>query len=231
MKIKMKNTNESGESGIRKVFCVIPALNEAETIGEVIAGVKEVADQVIVVNDHSIDTTKKVAEKAGALVVDNETNLGYDKSINKGFARAIEDGASIIFTFDADGQHNSDDARHLVELLEKENAAVAVGIRPSKPRISEHLFAKYTKRKAGISDPLCGLKVYRSEVFTKRGYFDTLQSIGTQLSFETAQDGGKIVQAPITITDRADTPRFGRKLKANIKILAAFFRILRAKGL
>ena len=64
---------------------------------------------VIVVDDRSTDDTARTAGDAGAFVVRHEKNTGYDDSLNDGFKAAASLGADIIFTFDADGEHDAAD--------------------------------------------------------------------------------------------------------------------------
>lgn len=65
---------------------------------------------------------------------------------------------------------------------------MVLGVRNSKPRFSEHLFALMTKRKFGIKDPLCGLKGYNVKVYEKLGHFDSYESIGTELMLLSARN-------------------------------------------
>lgn len=210
----------------QKIVAVIPALNEENTIGDVVRGLKNKADEIILVDDASKDKTAEIAEKEGAVILRHQKNEGYDKSIDDGFALAAERGATIIFTFDADGQHNPDDVPKILEPILRDEADVVVGKRPYKARITEHLFAYVARKKAGIEDPLCGLKAYKASVYKDVGYFDRISSIGTQLMFNAKKKGYRIKQINIEVKKRADTPRFGRLLKANWKILIAIIKTI-----
>ena len=81
---------------------VIPALNEAETISQVISEVKRYGNP-IVVDDGSTDKTAAISSLAGALVVKHKTNKGYEEALNSGFRKAAELGSTVIMTLDADG--------------------------------------------------------------------------------------------------------------------------------
>ena len=63
---------------------MIPALNEVETIEQVVSSLLRYGD-VLVVDDGSHDSTAEVATLAGAMVVVNKNNLGYDGALNVGF--------------------------------------------------------------------------------------------------------------------------------------------------
>ena len=210
----------------RDVAVVIPALNEQETIAHVVDSTRNFVKHVIVVDDGSVDTTSDVARAHEADVVHHKINQGYDKSIESGFRRALELGAQIIVTFDADGQHLAENIPMMIEPIIADQADIVVGCRPYRARVSEHCFALIAKIKSGIDDPLCGLKAYRAEVFKSVGYFDRCSSIGTELMFTAHRRGYRIAQRNINLKRRKDTPRFGRALTANYKIVKAIIKTL-----
>lgn len=208
------------------IIAVIPALNEAGTIYDVVANVLTHVDEVVVVDDGSTDETASRAREAGAVVHGHETNRGYDRSIDDGFTLAAKRGATVVFTFDADGQHHPKDIPKMVEPILSGDADVVVGQRPVKARISEKVFAAYTRTRLGVSDPLCGFKVYRTEVYRDVGHFDTRSTIGTQLMVEAKKRGYNLQQRPVHLDEREDQSRFGQRLEANWKILAAMIRLI-----
>lgn len=202
-----------------KIGLVIPAFNEAATIFDVVKAASEYG-QPIVVNDCSIDNTADLAEQAGAVVVTHQTNLGYDGALNSGFIKAAELDCQFIITLDADGQHNPKLIQKFIDKLDQ-GADMVLGVRSSKPRISEHLFALTTRARFGIKDPLCGMKGYTIETYNKLGYFDNYRSIGTELMLFAARQKLDIVQITFKVGERQDAPRFGNLVKANMKILRA----------
>lgn len=100
-----------------KRVIVIPALNEAPAIEEVVRQAVRVADAVIVVDDGSSDGTGAVAERAGALVVRHTVNRGTGAATATGLAAALRVGADLIVTMDADGQHRAEDAERIFARL------------------------------------------------------------------------------------------------------------------
>ena len=58
-----------------KIVVIIPAYNEAQSIGLVLAEIPAIVSEVIVVNNRSTDETVAVAEKAGAKVL-TENKMG-----------------------------------------------------------------------------------------------------------------------------------------------------------
>ncbi|WP_405267435.1 glycosyltransferase [Methanobrevibacter sp.] len=85
----------------QKVSVIIPAYNEEETVAKVVEVVKKVSvvDEIIVVNDGSRDNTEAEALKAGAIVINHETNKGKGQALYTGYQNAECD---IIAFIDAD---------------------------------------------------------------------------------------------------------------------------------
>ena len=201
------------------VVAVIPALNEAGSIGTVVGGLLTRA-AVIVVDDGSTDETSSIARKAGARVVRHELNRGYDAALATGLADASAQGYELVITMDADGQHNPDLIEPFIMALRR-GADLVVGVRDYHQRFSESLFAWIGKRFWGISDPLCGMKGYRLERFASAGQFDRYPSVGTSFAIYAARNGLAISEIAVRTRPRVGTARFGRGLRANYIILKA----------
>jgi glycosyltransferase involved in cell wall biosynthesis len=202
-----------------RVGLVIPALNEAASIGTVVSNAAAYG-LPIVTDDGSTDRTGEVAAAAGATVVRHDVNRGYDQALSSGFARARELGCEFVVTMDADGQHDPAIVGSFLAALEQ-GADVVVGVRDRRQRIAEHVFAWVARRKWGIRDPLCGMKGYRVRVYDALGHFDSYNSIGTELAIFAAKRGMRITEVPVKTRDRVGSPRFGTRLSANRRIFAA----------
>ena len=85
----------------QKVSVIIPAYNEEDTVAKVVEVIRNVSfvDEVIVVNDGSSDKTEEEAIKAGAIVINHETNKGKGEALFTGYKQAECD---IIAFIDAD---------------------------------------------------------------------------------------------------------------------------------
>jgi glycosyltransferase involved in cell wall biosynthesis len=199
---------------------VIPALNESQTIVDVISQVAY-AGEVIVVDDGSVDETKKNAENAGATVISHKDNQGYDVAIESGIKLARELNKETVITFDADGQHDPMVLGEILELLYRDRYDLVIGTRPGAARFSEFLFDAYINHRYQIKDILCGLKGYRLDAFSYPTLGFRYQSIGTRLALDGLLCGVRSTTLPITIRSRKDNPRFGSSLRANFRISKA----------
>jgi glycosyltransferase involved in cell wall biosynthesis len=207
-----------------RLAIIIPALNEAATIGTVIAGISMYGCP-IVVDDGSTDATSEVAFEAGAIVVRHRVNQGYDAALNSGFARAAAAGCEFVITIDADGQHDRTRIIEYIRQLE-EGCDVVLGVRDRMQRLGEVIFAFVGRAIWGVADPLCGMKGYRLQQYLRAGAFDTFGSIGTELALRVVASGGRYREIPMITRLRQDAPRFGRRFSGNAKILRALLIML-----
>jgi glycosyltransferase involved in cell wall biosynthesis len=158
------------------VWIVIPAFNEAGVIGEVVADVRAVFDNVVCVDDGSSDGTGEIALRAGAHLVRHPVNLGQGAAIPTGveYARR-QPGAQVFVTFDGDGQHRVKDVVAMVDRLNTGDADVVIGTRfgraaLSKPPVLKRVVLQTAAwlsprgRRLGLTDTNNGLRVFNKKV-------------------------------------------------------------------
>ncbi|MHA1437644.1 MAG: glycosyltransferase family 2 protein, partial [Promethearchaeota archaeon] len=116
----------------KKLIIIIPAYNEGKTISKVIHDIPKiegVIQEIIVIDDGSIDRTYTEAKKAGAKVISNKKNLGLGTSFKIGLKVALKNKADIIVNLDADGQYEPNQIPILVKTLLKKNVDLVIGNR------------------------------------------------------------------------------------------------------
>lgn len=116
-------------SAPRQPHLVLPAFNEAATIGEVVRGLRARYRHVVVVDDGSVDETAREARAAGATVLRHVLNRGQGATLQTGIRFCLERGAECLVTFDSDGQHRVADVPALVEPIYRGEADVVLGSR------------------------------------------------------------------------------------------------------
>jgi glycosyltransferase involved in cell wall biosynthesis len=158
-----------------KVVVYLPALNEAETIAGVLDGIPRripgvEAIETLVVDDGSTDGTAAIAVQHGARVVRHDRNLGTGRTFVSGITAALEAGADIIVSMDADGQFRGADIATLIQPILDGDADVALCTRFSRhtligqmallKRFGNHLLTRIISAIAGIpfTDVSCGFR-------------------------------------------------------------------------
>lgn len=113
-----------------KIVAVIPAFNEEQRVGAVVADALRFAHAVVVVDDCSHDQTAGAARRAGAFVLRHALNRGQGAAIQTAtdFALTVL-GADVIVHLDADGQMDAADIPHMVAPIVKNEADIVLGSR------------------------------------------------------------------------------------------------------
>lgn len=114
---------------------IIPAYNEEESIGKVIAEIPNSVSEVVVVNNNSSDNTAKNAEKAGATVV-NEPRPGYGRACLAGlhYIEKQSKKPDIIVFLDGDYSDYPEELDKIVAPILNENMDFVIGARTKKLR-------------------------------------------------------------------------------------------------
>ncbi len=158
---------------------VIPFLNEAESLPELIQWIEKVMNEnhftyeVILVDDGSKDDSWKFVQsqcssKPNIKAIKFRRNYGKSAALNEGFIKAEGD---VIITMDADLQDSPDEIPALYKMIVEEGYDVVSGWKkkrhdPISKTIPSKLFNGVTRRMSGIKihDFNCGLKAYRKDV-------------------------------------------------------------------
>lgn len=91
-----------------RVLVIIPAYNEEEAIGGVIAELKATCPDYdyVVINDCSIDGTMRVLAENGFNHINLPVNLGIGGGVQTGYMYAVQRGYDVAVQMDGDGQHD-----------------------------------------------------------------------------------------------------------------------------
>jgi hypothetical protein len=124
------------------LIVVVPAHDEVDRIGAVVAGLRGLAPAVAarglellvyVVDDGSHDGTRHAALAAGAhRVLRHRTNRGLGAAVRTGLVAARADGASVVVKFDADQQHDPEDVLSLIQPILDDEAEIVYGDRSGR---------------------------------------------------------------------------------------------------
>jgi len=114
------------------VAVVVPALNEALRIREVVEGALAQCPNVIVVDDGSTDGTGERIADLPVTVLRHEQRKGKGESLRDGFREALRQGMRGVLTMDGDGQHRADDLPRLLESANRHPGCIIIGARLRK---------------------------------------------------------------------------------------------------
>jgi len=212
----------------KRLLVVIPALNEAPTIGSVvrriprdIPGVSETV--VVVIDDGSTDGTAEVAEQAGAKVIHRDRPSGVGAVFHQALELVVTEAADILVFMDGDGQFNPCDIPKLIRPILDGEADLVTGSRyhPDSPPQRQSLGRRIgnwgmswlitflTGRR--IYDAACGFRAYSANVamsMNLTGHFTYTQEVLLEASFKD----WRIKEVPIRVRG---TRRHGRSRVAS----------------
>ena len=114
-----------------RVVAIVPALNEAGAVGQVVDGIRafDPGIDVVVVDDASTDTTAAVAEEHGAIVLRLPFNVGIGGAVQTGFRYALAERYDVAIRLDGDGQHDPSEVGKLLAPIERAEANLVIGSR------------------------------------------------------------------------------------------------------
>jgi glycosyltransferase involved in cell wall biosynthesis len=156
------------------VAVVVPAYQAAASVAAVVARIRtaEPTARVYVVDDGSTDGTGERGRGAGAAVLVHPRNRGKGAALATGIARAVADGAALIVTMDADGQHLPEELPRLLAPLAAGGVDLVLGARartgamPLSRRFSNWLSGALASRIGGgqVPDAQTGYRAFTRDV-------------------------------------------------------------------
>jgi glycosyltransferase involved in cell wall biosynthesis len=188
-----------------QLLIVIPARNEAATIGALLLDLRSAGyNHVLLIDDLSDDGTGEIALKAGAKVIRPVLALGAWGGMQAGIRYGLREGFARVVTMDADGQHEVDELPALLQA--SANADVVIGAFPQRAsrvrRIAWGWFRVLTG--LGLTDLTSGFRCYGAAAMKvlasgEATLFD-YQDVGTLLLLRRA--GLRTVEVPVSMSAR-----------------------------
>lgn len=198
------------------VLIVIPAFNEEESIGAVIAEARAAmpAAHLLVVDDGSRDRTASIARACGADVLVLPFNLGVGGALRAGFRYAVRFGYDVVVQVDGDGQHDPAEIPRL--LAELQNADLVVGSRfagrgeyaaPGPRRVAMRMLARMLSRRthATLTDTTSGFRAFDRRVIEifARDYPAEYLGDTVEALLIAVRGGCRVIQVPVGMRPRA----------------------------
>ena len=191
-----------------KIAALIPAVDEAETIRHVVAGIREHVSLVMVVDDGSRDDTAMLARDAGAAVLAHDRTKGKGTAIRTGLEHLLRRSElTHVLFLDGDLQHRPEEAPALITAGMDTAAHLVIGERqfdrgamPASRYHANRLGSAALSGLVGVPlrDTQCGFRLCHTDMHRRLTLHATGYEIETEMLVKIGRLGGRIVQVPVT---------------------------------
>ncbi len=213
------------------IAVIVPAFNEAGTLGDLVAEIKKKAsvNEVLVIDDGSEDRTKLLPQTAGIRFFSHPYNIGNGAAIKSGIRAAESD---ILVFMDADGQHDPGDIPKLLEHIDQYD--MVIGARSNDQQASwirawaNRIYNRMASYVTGfpIKDLTSGFRVLRAEAA-----YDLLPLLPNGYSWPTTstlvllRSGLSVKYLPINLRQRQGGCSRIRPLRDGIRFFLIILKI------
>jgi glycosyltransferase involved in cell wall biosynthesis len=211
-----------------RVVVIIPAVDEEEAIGRVLAEVPPLASEVIVVDNGSRDRTAEVAEAGGATVV-REPRRGYGQACLAGIAAA--GGADILAFLDGDYSDYPSQLGLLLAPIREGRADLVIGSRALGRRApgAHPLHAVWgTRLSVGLMNLLIGtratdlgpFRAITAEGLRRLGMRDRNFGWTVEMQVKAARLGLRVVEVPVDYRPRVGRSKVSGSVSGSVRAAA-----------
>jgi glycosyltransferase involved in cell wall biosynthesis len=204
-----------------EVLVVLPTYNESQNIEKVVAGVRHLGHDVLIVDDASPDGTAEIADRLaaadpGVRVLHRPRKLGLGSAYIDAFKIGLADGSSLFVEMDADGSHLAKDLDSIVDAA-RGSDGLAIGSRyirggeiegwPAHRWLLSWAANIYCRVLLGLSTHDCtsGFRCYTRDLLEQIGLDDVLAqgySFQIEMVHRSKKLGFPIIEVPIRFEDR-----------------------------
>ena len=215
----------------RATWLVVPLYNEAQVIRSVVEQARETFPNIVCVDDGSSDASVTEARAGGAHVVVHAINLGQGAALQTGIRYALQDpGARYFVTFDADGQHRTEDALRMVERLASEDLDIVIGSRfldgRTKPGLLKRIVLKaaviFQRITSGVklTDAHNGLRAMTRETASRIRITQNRMAHASELVDQIASLELRFAEEPVHVIYTEYSRSKGQSLWNSVNILS-----------
>jgi len=218
-----------------RICLLIPAYNEARTIGQVVSEARGIIESVVVVDDGSQDATAQIAENSGAIVIKHSVNSGKGAALRTGFQHVLDNGYDALITMDSDGQHDVNDIPGFLKAFDERGSGIIIGsrmqdistmpaVRKFTNKFTSFVGSLLTHQK--IRDSQSGFRLISSDVLRAVELETAGYEMESELLIKASRSGFRITSVPIKtiygqevskINPVVDTCRFLRLLFRSLR--------------
>ena len=204
-----------------EVLVVLPTFNEKDNLEHVVAGVRHLGHDVLIVDDSSPDGTGEMADRlaasdSGVRVLHRERKLGIGSAYEDAFRIGLAEGSALFVEMDADGSHLPQDLDSIVDAA-RGSGGLAVGSRymrggeivgwPAHRLLLSRAANVYCRTLLGlrVRDCTSGFRCYTRDLLSAIRLDDVVSqgySFQIEMVHRAVRLGYPVVEVPIRFKDR-----------------------------
>lgn len=192
-------------------IAIVPAYNEAKKIASVVTGLLPCVDEVVVIDDGSIDDTASLAEGAGATVLRHSLNRGQGAALETGHEYARSRRADFILHFDGDGQFDPEQISGALNALRASGADLLLGSRflgssSSLPWFKRYVILPLGKLvdrafgKISLTDAHNGFRILNNRALDKIRITQDRMAHATEIPAFIKSNGLRYIEHPVSVS-------------------------------
>jgi len=208
----------------KKIGVVIPALNEEQAIGRVVADIPAWADEIVVVDNGSHDGTARAARRAGAHVV-RESERGYGAACQTGI-RTLQEPDIIVF-LDGDYSDRPDEMALIADPIAEGQADFVVGSRVRGKRgpgaltpqqqFGNWLACRLIRRIWGTRcSDLGPFRAIRADALSALDMKDRAYGWTVEMQLKAAANGLRYMEVPVSYRARIGTSKISGTVRGSV---------------
>jgi len=203
------------------VLVVLPTYNERENLEKVVAGVRQLGHDVLIVDDASPDGTGEIADRLaasdnGVRVLHRPRKLGLGSAYENAFRIGLADGSGLLVEMDADGSHLPGNLDAIVSAA-RTSGGLAIGSRyidggeivgwPFHRWLLSWAANVYCRILLGLPTHDCtsGYRCYTRDLLEHIGLDEVVSqgySFQIEMVYRARRLGYRVVETPIRFEDR-----------------------------
>ncbi|MFQ5412205.1 MAG: glycosyltransferase family 2 protein [Phycisphaerae bacterium] len=209
-----------------RVLIAIPVFNEERYVADILARIRPLSDDILVVDDGSTDATHRILSEFAKLErIRHPDNLGYGRSLIDAFEFAARRDFDWIITIDCDDQHEPALIPAFIERAERDDVDVVSGSRylrdmpgntppPGDRRRINLRITRLLNQKLGLdlTDAFCGFKAFRVSALRRLSLSVPGYAFPLQFWVQAAYRRLRMCELPVHLIYNDPTRHFGGTL-------------------
>ncbi len=227
-----------------RLLIAIPVYNEEKYVVPVIDHIKRFADDLLLIDDGSTDSTpRRLAQLAGEAeirLITHKINMGYGQSLIDAFDYADRSGYDWVITIDCDEQHEPERIPDFIEEIRTDRWDIISGSRylnqfvdndlpPGDRRAINHTLTALLNElfDLNLTDSFCGFKAHRVSAMRKLNLTETGYAFPMQLWPQIVAANLRLTEIPVRLIYNDPNRHFGGMLDDAGCRLRHYLKVLR----